>query len=511
MAQREIIFSVNADVEKAAEKFRKLEAEQKQSAEKLMFSEKKVLTTVQERFNLEQKINKLYAERLKIIDRMNRQSGTLGNIRNQANLAGNTLSMMNAGAQYISKDKGLLDKVVKTQADSNLEKEIKENQKSVSKDAEKTEKATYKYLQQRTREFNSRLKKILNKKAEDPLFKTEDGNLVTPDKSKKGGMFGKYGGLVRGLSAGGIGYGMYNTIKDSVQWGQQIGESSRNLNVSAEYYQPRSFAGKTTGMNFESAYSAFNESRKNALGGDLGKAEVFKKLGITDISNGEKAFDQLTATLKKNAGDATTLKNAYQILGNETENVVKGIEAGYETLKQLAESSKPSNEAVANVMLLKATFDDLWNSVKAGILEIINLVNYMNWFGKSVAGLKGLIAGVAGFFGNLSVTGNLKEAGKEFKETATKEADKPKAFENAMDEATRGEKSKSGRSKTVPNYQSQNMDFNLPSADQLQRVGLFIGGGGGGSPTRIMEDKLTEVIRQLSESNNKLGQLTKSI
>lgn len=598
MAQKEIIFSVNANVEAAAEKFRKLEAEQKQAAEKLASVEKLSLNVTNQKFVLEQRINKLYQERLQLIERMSRRQGFVGNIHNQMSLAGNTAAMMSVGSQYANiaggvfagslagnvvnqsidnkkewqqpriqslrksfEDKYILERAVQTpngirredvseripqrpaytkhidpKAEEALNakmrgllknapspnaagtaaaahtQEIKEVVKAMEKlhadartEFDKVEKGTIKYIENRSRQLSSRIRKTINRKTKDPMFRFggsgSDTTLIPPTGPggvgyDDEGLFGKakkFFSTGKGLGAGVSGYGMYKAVRNAYDYGNQIGESARNLNVSAEYYQPRAYAGKATGMNFEGAYSTFDQSRRSALGGDMTKSDAFRKLGITDISNGQKAFDQLTATLKKNAGDVATLRNAYLILGDATQDVVKGIESGYEELRKLAESSKPSNEAIANVMLLKATFDDLWNTIKVGILELLRLVNAFNIFGKALAGFKGLGAGVGGFFGTLSAGGSLKDAWKAFRSQSAAEADKAGALEKAATRGTQGEKVPGGKTTTVPKYQDINLGFSLPGADQLQRIGLTVGGGGT-QPLQRVENILTRML-----------------
>lgn len=261
-----------------------------------------------------------------------------------------------------------------------------------------------------------------------------------------------------------VGAGLIAAGYSALSEAGDITEGARATGLSAENYQRSSFAAKQSGMgNFESAYGAFKQARAGALAGGQSEQLAFKALGVSAGGDSLKEFQKLMSTIKSGSGDAEKMRGAITIFGDEADRIV----AASDSFSQLSTiTAQWSDNTVATLKYIGDSFKTTMGEMAAGIGMILTVakpfIDLLN-FGKS--GVAGIGATLGALAGGASIGEAIDAGAAGVENQAKKYAPSPTPTTNPIDAAKTA-----GLALPLPDYRS-NISLN-----KMQSQGLFIGG-----------------------------------
>ena len=296
-------------------------------------------------------------------------------------------------------------------------------------------------------------------------------------------MNSQMGGLIHGkieafLTAAGI----EESIRRTLEWGESIKSAALKASISTDAIQAFTYAAKMNGAEMGNVVAAIRKeqlARLAALKGHKDYVSAFERLGVTlqDLKHKspEEIFKMLATHIQHSKGGSQELADIMKVLGRNATALIPAFREGFADFAEEAKSLglivdkqmiQQLDESAKVVRRLTIQFQTLLAPVVTLLVDKIEKM--MLFLRMTVDYFVGLSTWITE---GVSFNDAYKVAGDMVKEDMNKYVDEKEA------QARRAEEVATLRNDEVEieTKPDKKGSFNRPSADQLTRIGLFIG------------------------------------
>lgn len=359
----EIILQPRLDTESLTEQLKKAEQEQVKEAEKLFQKQKLTLDVVNKKLTVERNINKLYQDRLRLIDQMNaRETSMLNRLMTRGRLGVNAVQSAIAAGQYqqtLQKNNGLTtygaltaDIIGSAVVGSVIASGMNANGNG------NLPTPTFGTNPYRGTAFKKNVMNYIG-----------NSKVLGPLASNMGSLFQKlspYKGLGGSLAFGSLAASAFSQAEQTYNGAREIG-------MNTDKYQRYSEGFKRSGAgSMNEIYGAFQGARTKALAGDATARVAFNQMGVTDLSSASQSFDKLIESMKNFKPTTDNSRAALEIFGDSANKLVNNMskfKAVFDSMNTMPES------VVKSLVYVKDTFTTAMKEVVTGIGYLIAALN----------------------------------------------------------------------------------------------------------------------------------------
>lgn len=273
-----------------------------------------------------------------------------------------------------------------------------------------------------------------------------------------------------------------NQVRQTMDYAGAIQDMADKVGVGTEFLQELDYAAEQTGASLQDFVLGLREVQRSqaaALANPKGKdAQWFAAIGVSldelQAQNPEALFRRVAQAMQSGQQGGTQMEAAMQLLGRSAVSILPAMRAGFEGLAQDARTFGAiiESDTISRLDAMGDRIAALKRAARGLAVDNPLTGHLVGQAEKLVLGATGITAAVSGGWKALVSGKNpFTAAWKSFqgaRDSALKPPARPTREPLDTDPRTPAEKAKSGAS-ALPQ--------SAISADALQRIGLFIGGG----------------------------------
>jgi len=292
-------------------------------------------------------------------------------------------------------------------------------------------------------------------------------------------------------------------IKSVMDYAGRISDLSKQLSIGAEALQAWDYAAKQSGADISNVTTAIRElqlSQVAAIQGNKEEQAAFARLGVSieDLRRmrPEELFNAVAASVGKMPSSARQTADVIRTLGRSADQLLPAFKNGFAAAAQAAKDAGAvmDSELISRLDALGDRWASWASKLKVGLGLVLGYVlDVLTWIHARVAWVGGFIGAK---LGGASWKDAKRLASEAFDDVvnADKAAGKP---EQPQTIAPAFEPAEASKPEAQPAQQQTARMSQAVSADQLARLGLFVGGY---DPHRnLLDGQLRELRRIVGE------------
>lgn len=290
--------------------------------------------------------------------------------------------------------------------------------------------------------------------------------------------------------------------RSAIQLGSSLSDMAARTQVSVKWLQEVGFAAQQTGSSLDELTNALFELRRSqaqALGGSKTESGAFAALGISgeDLRRNDatQIFDRIADAVHRSRGGIQEVNAAITVLGRTGRSLVTGMVEGFDGIRERARNLGLvlDQETIDSLDRMGDTIDLLNLKTKIWAAQLLDLLRNLKYSIPLLITFSrlGTSQGLGGFIlGGGGIGGMFRGSVEALKAGAAAAGGALKAYE--QERGPQGAASTTNPGSHLPTASPLDAarSSSVPTADALQRIGLYAGGGPSAQTTRQQQVNL---------------------